>query len=82
LRLAAISLSAHPDPERFVSEFSGSERTVAGCLFAEVLERRPPEVRDLLLRTSILERVSGQPADVLTARPGFSHRTAISAESS
>ena len=29
LRLAAISLAEHPDPERFVSEFSGSERNVA-----------------------------------------------------
>ena len=42
----------HADPERFVSEFSGSERTVAGYLLAEVLERQPKEVRDLLLRTS------------------------------
>ncbi len=66
LRLAAISLTAHPDPECFVSEFSGSERTVAGYLLAEVLERQPPEVRDLLLRTSILERVSGALADALT----------------
>ena len=70
LRLAAISLTAHPDPERFVSEFSGSERTVAGYLLAEVLERQPPEVRDLLLRTSILERVSGPLADVLTGAMG------------
>ena len=70
LRLAAISLAAHPDPERFVSEFSGSERTVAGYLLAEVLERQPPEVRDLLLRTSILERVSGPLADVLAGGTG------------
>jgi LuxR family maltose regulon positive regulatory protein len=70
LRLAAISLAAHPDPERFVSEFSGSERTVAGYLLAEVLERQPPEVRDLLLRTSILERVSGPLADSLTGGAG------------
>ncbi len=70
LRLAAISLTAHPDPERFVSEFSGSERTVAGYLLAEVLERQPPEVRDLLLRTSMLERVSGPLADVLTGGTG------------
>ena len=70
LRLAAISLTTHPDPERFVSEFSGSERTVAGYLLAEVLERQPPEVRDLLLRTSILERVSGPLADVLTGAAG------------
>jgi LuxR family maltose regulon positive regulatory protein len=70
LRLAAISLAAHPDPERFVSEFSGSERNVAGYLLAEVLERQPPEARDLLLRTSILERVSGPLADVLTDGTG------------
>ena len=70
LRLAAISLAEHPDPERFVSEFSGSERTVAGYLLAEVLERQPPEVRELLLRTSVLERVSGPLADALTGYTG------------
>ena len=66
LRLAVISLARHPDPERFVSEFSGSERTVAGYLMAEVLDGQPPEVRELLLRTSILDRVSGPLADSLT----------------
>ena len=70
LRLAAISLARHPDPERCVTEFSGSERTVAGYLLAEVLERQPPEVRDLLLRTSVLERVSGPLADALTGGTG------------
>ena len=38
LRLAAISLAGHPDPERFVAEFSGSERTVAEYLLAEMLD--------------------------------------------
>ena len=70
LRLAAISLTEHPDPERFVSEFSGSERTVAGYLLTEVLERQPPEVRELLLRTALLERVSGPLADALTGGTG------------
>ncbi|HSO97529.1 MAG TPA: LuxR C-terminal-related transcriptional regulator [Solirubrobacteraceae bacterium] len=70
LRLAAISLSRHADPERFVREFSGSERTVAGYLLAEVLERQPAEVRELLLRTSVLERVSGPLADFLTGGSG------------
>ena len=70
LRLAVISLGRHPDPERFVTEFSGSERTVAGYLLAEVLERQPAEVRELLLRTSILERVSGPLADHLTGSSG------------
>src|SRR4029077_17268652 len=70
LRLAVISLAGHPDPERFVTEFSGSDRTVAEYLLAEMLERQPPEVQDLLLRTSLLDRVNGELADLLTGRPG------------
>ena len=34
LRLAALSLAGHPDPERFVADFSGSDRTVAEYLMA------------------------------------------------
>ena len=60
LRLAALSLAGHPDPERFAAEFSGSERTVAEYLLAEVLDRQSEAVRRLLLRTSILERVNGE----------------------
>jgi LuxR family maltose regulon positive regulatory protein len=70
LRLAALSLDEHPDPERFAADFSGSERTVAEYLIAEVLERQPEEVRRLLLRTSVLERVSGPLADALVGAPG------------
>ena len=70
LRLAVLSLARHPDPERFVREFSGSERTVAGYLMAEVLERQPEDVRDMLLRTSVLDRVSGALADSLTGGSG------------
>ena len=70
LRLAALSLAGHPDPERFVAEFSGSDRTVAEYLIAEMLERQPADVQDLLLRTSLLDRVNGELADLLTGRPG------------
>jgi LuxR family transcriptional regulator, maltose regulon positive regulatory protein len=70
LRLAALSLAGHPDPQRFAAEFSGTERTVAEYLVAEVLERQSEEVRRLLLRTSVLDRVSGPLADTLTGRPG------------
>ena len=70
LRLAALSLAGHPDPERFAAEFGGSERTVAEYLLAEVLERQSEEARRLLLRTSILERVNGELADLLTGRSG------------
>jgi len=70
LRLAAISLAGHPDPERFVAEFSGSNRTVAEYLVAEMLERQPEDVQQLLLRTSLLDRVNGELADLLTGRAG------------
>jgi LuxR family maltose regulon positive regulatory protein len=79
LRLAAISLAGHPDPERFVTEFSGSDRTVAEYLLAEMLDRQPPDVQDLLLRTSLLDRVNGELADLLTVRPG-SERILLSLE--
>ena len=70
LRLAALSLAGHPDPERFVQEFSGTSRTVAEYLLAEMLDRQPGDTRDLLLRTALLDRVNGELADLLTGRPG------------
>jgi LuxR family transcriptional regulator, maltose regulon positive regulatory protein len=70
LRLVALSLARHPDPERYAASFSGRERAVADYLLAEVLERQPEEVSRLLLRTSILERVSGPLADRLTGTSG------------
>jgi LuxR family maltose regulon positive regulatory protein len=70
IRLAALSLIGHPDPEQFVADFSGSDRAVAEYLIAEMVERQPPDVQDLLLRTSLLDRVNGELADLLTGRPG------------
>jgi LuxR family maltose regulon positive regulatory protein len=70
LRLAALSLAGHSDPLRFAEEFSGTEQTVAEYLLAEVLDRQSERVRRLLLRTSILERVNGELADLLTGDDG------------
>ena len=70
LRLAVLSLAGHQDPVRFVAEFSGNDRTVAEYLTAEMLDRQPPQVRRLLLRTSVLDRVNGELADLLTGATG------------
>ena len=70
LRLAALSLTGHPDPARFAEQFSGTERTVAEYLLAEVLGRQSEPVRTLLLRTSILDSVNGGLADLLTGAGG------------
>jgi LuxR family maltose regulon positive regulatory protein len=70
LRLAVISLSGHPDPERFVAEFSGGDRAVGEYLLAEMLERQPSEVQRMLLRTSLVDRMNGELADLLAGRSG------------
>jgi LuxR family transcriptional regulator, maltose regulon positive regulatory protein len=68
LRLAVISLSRHPDPERFVAEFSGTDRAIGEYLMAEMLERHPSEVQNMLLRTSLVDRLNGELADLLSGR--------------
>src|SRR5882757_7340222 len=70
LRLAVISLSGHPEPERFVAEFSGTDRAIGEYLMAEMLERQPSEVQRMLLRTSLVDRMNGELADLLVGRPG------------
>jgi LuxR family transcriptional regulator, maltose regulon positive regulatory protein len=70
LRLAVISLSGHPDPERFVAEFSGTDRAIGEYLMAEMLDAQPSDVRSLLLRTSLVERLNGELADLLAGRSG------------
>ena len=70
LRLAVISLSGHPDPERFVAEFSGTDRAIGEYLMAEMLERQPSEVQSMLLRTSLVDRLNGELADLLAGRSG------------
>jgi LuxR family transcriptional regulator, maltose regulon positive regulatory protein len=70
LRLAVISLSHHPDPERFVAEFSGTDRTIGEYLMAEMLDGQPGEVQSMLLRTSLVDRVNGELADLLTGGSG------------
>src|SRR5690606_16158271 len=68
LHLAGLPLRQHPDADRFLTEFSGSHRYVFDYLTQEVLDRQPPELRDFLLETSILDRLSGPLGDALTGR--------------
>jgi LuxR family maltose regulon positive regulatory protein len=68
LQLAGLSLRGHPDPRGFVASFSGSHRYVLDYLAEEVLDRQPAELREFLLRTSILERLSGPLCDAVRGR--------------
>ena len=66
LRLAAISLGSHPDPGQFVKELIAEDSALIGYLVEEVLDVQPPEVREVLLSTSILELVNADAAVELT----------------
>jgi len=65
LRLAAISMAAHPDSDQFVDDLLAEDSDLTS-LFLEVFNAQPPEVRELLLSTSILERVNAAAATELT----------------
>ena len=69
LQLAALSLRGVADPRAvagFIDAFAGSNRFVIDYLADEVLARQPAAVRDFLLRTSILDRLTGSLCDALT----------------
>jgi LuxR family maltose regulon positive regulatory protein len=68
IRLVAIALAASTDPERLLDEFSGDDRVVADYLTDEVLATLPGDVREFLLRTSIVERLDVDLARALTDR--------------
>jgi LuxR family maltose regulon positive regulatory protein len=68
LQLAALSMREREDASAFVESFSGSNRHVLDFLAEEVLERQPEGVREFLLKTSVLERMSAPLCDALTGR--------------
>jgi LuxR family transcriptional regulator, maltose regulon positive regulatory protein len=68
LRLAAVSMQHQPDLHRFVMELAGDERSLAGYLVSEVLERQPAELRSFLVRTCVVDQLSAELADALTGR--------------
>jgi LuxR family maltose regulon positive regulatory protein len=66
LRLAAVSLQHHPAPREFIDRFAGTDATISDYLVSEVLARQAPELRDFLLRTSVVDTLSAELADALT----------------
>jgi LuxR family transcriptional regulator, maltose regulon positive regulatory protein len=68
LYLAALWLRELDDPDRRVREFAGSARQVGDYLSAEVLTALPPETRDFVLRTSVLDRFTPALCDAVLGR--------------
>lgn len=76
LQLAALSLRGRTDTSGFIAGFTGTDRYVVDYLVEEVLDREPPDVRDFLLSTSILDRLCGPLCDALTMAQGGEQKLA------
>ena len=72
LQLAAISMRGREDVASFIASFAGDDRYVVDYLADEVLERQPEAIRDFLLRTAILDRLTGALCDAVTGATGGS----------
>jgi LuxR family transcriptional regulator, maltose regulon positive regulatory protein len=68
VRLASSSLSAAEDPERFLAEFSGDERSVADYLVGEVLQSMAADTRELLSLVSVCDPIPSELAIELSGR--------------
>ena len=68
LQLAGLSMRGAHQTAGFVEAFTGSHRFVLDYLVEEVLGRLPEDVREFLLATSVLDRLTGPLCDALTGR--------------
>ncbi|MGH9123667.1 MAG: LuxR C-terminal-related transcriptional regulator, partial [Acidimicrobiales bacterium] len=68
LQLAALSLQGRDDMASFIADVAGTDRYIVDYLAEEVLDRQPEHVRQFLLHTSILDRLSGPLCDSLTGQ--------------
>ena len=74
VQMAAISLKDQPDPAILLAHLQGGVHHLAGFLAEEILDRQPEEMRQFLLRSSILEALSGPLCEAVVnpdAQPGY-----------
>ncbi len=70
LYLASLSLHNKVDKHAFIETFRGSNRYIVGLLGEEVLAGLTDEVRQFLLQTSVLRRMTGPLCDAVMDRQG------------
>ena len=66
LQLAALSMQSLKDNKQFIKSFTGGHRLVLDFLIEEVLSQQPENVQNFLLKTSILNQLTGSLCDALT----------------
>src|SRR6266571_1914563 len=77
LQLAALSMQGHEDAASFIRSFTGSHHFVLDYLVEEVLGQQSERVQTFLLRTSILDRMSGPLCDAVVLDPSISGQATL-----
>ena len=70
LQLAGLSMQGRDDHAAFIAGFAGDDRYIVDYLVEEVWQRQPDHIRDFLLQTSILARMTGPLCDAVTGQAG------------
>ena len=70
LRFAARVLATREDPDRAVAGVTDDNRNIAEYLVGEVLNSHTPEIRQVLLSTSVPDTLQPGLTEELTGRPG------------
>jgi LuxR family maltose regulon positive regulatory protein len=73
LQLAALSIQGREDVGGFIARFAGNDRYIVDYLVEEVLLHQPEPVREFLLNTSVLDRLTGPLCEAVTGRDDGSH---------
>lgn len=68
LQLAALAMQGRDDVSAYIASYTGDDRFVVDHLVEEVLRRQSDEVREFLLRSSILDRLSAALCDAVTGQ--------------
>ncbi len=74
LQLAALSMRGRNDLAGFIAGFAGDDRYIVDYLVGEVLDRQPADVREFLVASCVLDRLTGSLCDAVT---GQSHGKAM-----
>jgi LuxR family maltose regulon positive regulatory protein len=78
LQLAAVSMQGRKDVTSFIQAFTGSHRFVLDYLVEEVLQQQAENVQTFLLKTAILDRLTGSLCDAV--RFGYAETPSSSSE--
>lgn len=66
LQMATIALKNRPDKAAYIRRVSGNQDFIADYLHSEVMNQQPEDITSFLLKTSILDRLSGPVCDAIT----------------